>query len=340
MSKKISVFYSWQSDLPKETNQNAIRNSLRKSFSLVEKEIDGVVLKLDEATREVSGSPNIPKTIFSKIESSDIFVCDLSTINSASNCKRKVPNPNVLIELGFAISILGWERIILLFNQEFGNFPDDLPFDIDRHRTAKYSLKSKSDKDSILGLNTVLKKAIKAIIKNDPVKHYDVKNIESKKKKRDRDLKTIKRFLSSINTNTIDSFLSYMPNYIIDKIFFYKDSFEGVISDSTFHIYDVKLNQLLENYNFLWEKTLSYYRYYHSDEKSSGYKLTEPSNIYEDKDYQRDVDQLNQFCLDFSKAFKSLIKYIKENYIEIDVEETNRIALDEYLKHTNEKIID
>ena len=107
----LTIFFSWQSDLPKETNQNAIRECLRNASSLVESQVDEASINLDEATRSTSGSPNIPLTIFSKIHTCDIFVCDITTINSDQTGK-KTPNPNVLIELGYAISTLGWELYV------------------------------------------------------------------------------------------------------------------------------------------------------------------------------------------------------------------------------------
>lgn len=49
-----------------------------------------------------------------------------------------VPNPNVLIELGYAIKVLGWSKIICLFNSETGNI-EDLPFGINHNRVTPYS---------------------------------------------------------------------------------------------------------------------------------------------------------------------------------------------------------
>jgi len=169
MKDKNNVFFSWQSDLPKETNQNAIRECLRNASNLIESEIEETRIVLDEATRGTLGSPNIPLTIFSKIETCEIFVCDITTINHDQPGK-KTPNPNVLIELGYAISSLGWERIILLYNTDYGNFPTDLPFDIDRHRTTKYKVKDKNDKSGKNQLSNVLKEAIITILRHSPLK--------------------------------------------------------------------------------------------------------------------------------------------------------------------------
>lgn len=40
--------------------------------------------------------------------------------------KRPTPNPNVLIELGYAFKALGHERVILVFNRAFGKI-EELP---------------------------------------------------------------------------------------------------------------------------------------------------------------------------------------------------------------------
>lgn len=145
--KEFLIFYSWQSDLPEKTNLKAIRSALRNASSLVEEDAD-IRVTLDEATRGESGSPNIPATILQKISACDLFVCDLTTINSSSGEEcRKTPNPNVLFELGYAVSILGWGRVVMLFNKHFGKFPDDLPFDIDRHRASPYLLSEEDSKN-------------------------------------------------------------------------------------------------------------------------------------------------------------------------------------------------
>ncbi|WP_420917155.1 TIR domain-containing protein [Dictyobacter halimunensis] len=96
-------------------------------------------MEIDEATRDEAGSPNILQTILKKITKADIFICDVSIINATSKHGRKVPNPNVVFELGYAVSELGRERIILLFNTAYGTH-QDLPFDFKPHRATSYHL--------------------------------------------------------------------------------------------------------------------------------------------------------------------------------------------------------
>ena len=39
---------------------------------------------------------------------------------------RFTPSPNVLVELGYAATVVGWENIICLFDSDYG-VPKDLP---------------------------------------------------------------------------------------------------------------------------------------------------------------------------------------------------------------------
>lgn len=72
--------------------------------------------------------------------------------------KKLMPNPNVMLELGYATKVVGWENVICILNTDYG-MPDDMPFDIANRRLTPFSLsggKSKSD----------VKKYIKDIIRD------------------------------------------------------------------------------------------------------------------------------------------------------------------------------
>ena len=110
-----TVFYSWQSDLPNSTNRGFIGDCLERAIKELKAEPDLQVDPcLDRDTQNVPGSPDIAATIFDKIDRCGLFVCDVSIVNqSASN--RPMPNPNVLIELGYAVKTLGMESHCLRF---------------------------------------------------------------------------------------------------------------------------------------------------------------------------------------------------------------------------------
>jgi len=89
-------------------------------------------LQLDKDTQGVPGTPPIVETIFDKISVASIFVPDLTFI-AKSESNRLIPNPNVLIEYGWALKELGHSRMVPVMNTAFGEpSSDNMPFDM-RH---------------------------------------------------------------------------------------------------------------------------------------------------------------------------------------------------------------
>lgn len=129
---KLKIFYSWQSDLPNKTNRQFIYSCLEKALEEIHKSnrlISECIIESDG--RGETGTPELASALFAKIDQCDIFVADISIINAALEF-RKVCNPNVLIELGYASAKIGWEKILCIYNVLWGKI-EDLPFDI-RHR--------------------------------------------------------------------------------------------------------------------------------------------------------------------------------------------------------------
>jgi hypothetical protein len=334
MTEIETIFYSWQSDLPKTTNQNAIRQSLRSAINLVEDKFENLRIELDEATRNTTGSPNIPSTIFDKISKSDIFICDLTTINNDADIKfRKTANPNVLIELGYAISKLGWERIILLFNTQYGTFPNDLPFDIDRHRASKFKIRDKSDKNGKNDLTQLLKNCISPIIKQKPLKPSEKNNLTPSEIKRIKDLENLRWIMSSISLTIFDNFIENMPMQIIGKTLYFQDWFNEISKSSKFHIYDSKLSELLFKFRDNWELSLSFYQHYNSNPSSGVYNFNIPFDVFPNEQTEKDFNQLTKICIQLKIDFSELLDYLRKEYIELDLDETSQKAYDSYIEN-------
>lgn len=166
--KQFKVFYSWQSDLPKNKNRYFIDSCIKEAIKNCNKEIEGTEILADRDTEGLTGSPDIAQSIFDKINECDLFIADVSIVNPQTitdnsvkdrnsndyainnepeKKKRYTPNPNVLIELGYAVHCLGWERIICIINLDYGDI-DKLPFDLKQHRVTQYSFNN-NDKNSI-----------------------------------------------------------------------------------------------------------------------------------------------------------------------------------------------
>lgn len=134
-----TIFYSWQSDLPNATNRGFIERALEGAArALREDAALESAPRIDRDIAGVPGAPNITAAIFAKIDAAQVFVCDVSPV-STDTAGRPTPNPNVLIELGYAIKALGWERIIIILNTAFGR-PEALPFDIRQHGAITYAM--------------------------------------------------------------------------------------------------------------------------------------------------------------------------------------------------------
>ena len=142
----VNIFYSWQSDLPNPTNRAFIQNALEKAAAEIRRDKSiAVEPVVDRDTQGVPGAPDIVATILEKIDNSDIFVCDASIVTKVKNKDQYCPNPNVLLELGYALKRLGWRRIVLVVNEAFGS-TKRLPFDLNRNRALVYRLKKDQDK--------------------------------------------------------------------------------------------------------------------------------------------------------------------------------------------------
>lgn len=143
------LFYSWQNTLPSKYNRSFIESCIKTSIKRANKleplksNFDHQKHKwlLDQATRETQGSPDIAITIFDKIQSTSLFVADVSIIKKVDN--RSFPNSNVIAELGFAAACIGWENTIMIMNVSTDS-PEYLPFDLRGRRVLTYHLDNKT----------------------------------------------------------------------------------------------------------------------------------------------------------------------------------------------------
>lgn len=162
---RYTIFYSWQSDLPNSINRGFIQKALENTVKSIRKggsiDVEPVV---DRDTQGISGSPDIVATILEKIEKCQVFVPDVSIINPGTKF-RLSPNPNVLIELGYAIKILDWKRIIMVMNTAFGN-PKDLPFDLLKKRVLTYNMTENTSERATKRkhLESILRKGLELIL--------------------------------------------------------------------------------------------------------------------------------------------------------------------------------
>jgi hypothetical protein len=134
-----TLFYSWQSDSPANLNRDFIERALLLAIERLKSEAKVEPadrnLELDKDTKNIGGSPPITQTILNKIDVCNAFVADLTFVAKSfpKARKRLVPNPNVLLEYGYALRCHGHEKIVSVMNTAFGEpKSENLPFDL-RH---------------------------------------------------------------------------------------------------------------------------------------------------------------------------------------------------------------
>ncbi|MBN1908423.1 MAG: hypothetical protein JW818_01675 [Pirellulales bacterium] len=170
----LAVFYSWQDDQPNETCRYFIRGAAQKAVHRIASEsIVQESPRLDHDTKGQSGIPGIADTIFSKIEKAAVFLGDVTFVGKTKvltgTVKEKMlPNPNVLVELGYAARSIGWERIVCVFNDFYGSIDDQI-FNLKHRRNPICYRLGPDEKNSIVQqrdcLSARIEEAIRSVLR-------------------------------------------------------------------------------------------------------------------------------------------------------------------------------
>lgn len=144
----ITIFYSWQLDLPAEVGKQFIHDALVAAVNRVAGD-----LKLEEAerpvvdhdTKDVLGDPKIIDIILEKIRAADVVVFDTTLTGRTVDGKKSVINSNVAYELGHAHQMHGHGVVLKVMNTFYGA-AKRLPFDIqERRHPVTFTLDPKAD---------------------------------------------------------------------------------------------------------------------------------------------------------------------------------------------------
>jgi hypothetical protein len=131
------IFWSWQSDTPKQIGHYFVRDALREAIAQLKADHEllepaerdaAAALTLDSDRQGVPGSPDLAATIFEKIVRADVFVADVTLVGQTPDGKKLI-NSNVAIEYGHAHHALTFKRVLMVQNRHYGD-GDELPFDL------------------------------------------------------------------------------------------------------------------------------------------------------------------------------------------------------------------
>ena len=324
-----TVFFSWQSDTAQNSTTRAIRNAIATAAAATTAKFGTKVIP-EEATRDVPGSPYIPFKRAEKIRKSDIFIADITTV-ALTPSSKSIPNPNVAYELGLAAAHLGWDRVILLFNEAVADFKD-LPFDFDRHRISRYKI---AEAKTVAGagqksLDKLVTLAIDTIIDQDPLRPRDLEDKSEADIKRARDIANLRWFFRHMSIDMLGMHTREMPDmlhYFAPVMF---DGLEAVLQSPSFKLYDETLEKRLRTMVRNLGKSLRFYHHYRELNNIWVQAFGQPGPY---RDFQKEMDaaqEIRKIVASLARDLEKVIKAVRKDYLEIDLDETSRHFAKEY----------
>lgn len=323
---KIKLFYSWQSEVFPRANKNLIRSAIEAAGKKIEEKCR---LEIDEATRNKAGSPNIPLSIFEKIDNADVFICDLSRVAGKAPAKKRKSrayfNANVSIELGYAIRSLGWDRIILVCNRALGD-PEDAPFDVRSHRFSTYSCKEnrlrskagqKEKTAARLQLADAIASSVSQVAKDNPLKPSQLLKLTPAQLRRGHDLKQLVRLFEKFSYSIYDKFFfclgyPYITCEGLEMHSEFKSRYES--AETVFN--DPHLKKAIGQFAKEWNECFRYHMHMDMHFTNKYYHFHMPLDLFVDDEQERQHSFTQDQREPLENAFVNLITFLQKHYPE------------------------
>ena len=137
---RAKIFYAWQLDSDRKQNKQLIQSAAEAACKRIsDSDENSWEVTLDMDTSNTPGMCDIPNTILRKIADCDVFLCDLTLVGETDGGGKKMPNSNVVFELGFAANALSFEAIVGVYNKSVHE-PTEQIFDIKRRNAIGYQV--------------------------------------------------------------------------------------------------------------------------------------------------------------------------------------------------------
>lgn len=165
---EATVFYAWQSHTPAKANRHLIREAAEAACERISSdESNEWQIAIDSDTRGVAGMCDIPNTILEKIRECDIFLADLTFVGestSRSNGPQKMPNSNVVFELGYAAKCHGFSALVGIVNEAYGKSEEQV-FDIKRRACIAYDVAQDAPRKELAKKRDALSRQLEEVIR-------------------------------------------------------------------------------------------------------------------------------------------------------------------------------
>jgi hypothetical protein len=219
-------------------------------------------------------------------------------------------------------------------NKKYGHSPENLPFDVNSQRVSPFdSDQQRQDLDKLLVV------AIESIISHAPKTPQELRGVTKEKIMHEKDVKSIEQLFSYLHIPTIESFLDELPNVLIYNSFTCWESFDSLIRSNSFKIYDPLINTILKNIHRKWKRIYDLGLPYYEDHGNG------VDNIFSKSQYRNSALARKRWNIIQNHAnvckvdLKNLIDRIQNEYIQVDLNETNKSAWKDIIKYRPENLI-
>ncbi len=118
----MKIFWSWQSDTPGKVCRHFVRDTLRLAIEALKQAPDveeptaaetRESIHLDQDRQGVTGSPDLARTIFEKIDRAAVFVADVTAVGTSDDGSKRLTSTYVeCIDLVSGITESNDQRIL------------------------------------------------------------------------------------------------------------------------------------------------------------------------------------------------------------------------------------
>lgn len=304
--RECNIFFSWQADV--KESRKIIDKALKKAAEELNARHADWHVNITSDTRGEDGSPDIEDAVLQKIREAHIFVADITPIAQLEKeGKRKLlPNPNVMIELGYAIRRMDIDKqVILLANERkdaINYDAKDMPFDINHHKISQIN--------NDITLTERIEALLANLIEQPTAPSDDIYEL---------DKESVTLLFSHFSTHIIDEFLfGNNQNYIDRRIFDMCDDWYHYFNNTgAFTIYDSvtmdALNAFYIPFNkLIWKCAHNY------DTVNSNPCLAHIRGLvadeFQDPKQEEKFDEIVKDAIALQPIYKEMIKYIKLKY--------------------------
>ncbi len=169
--------------------------------------------------------------------------------------------------------------MILLFNQAYGAFPGDLPFDFVQNRANPYRLEEADPKTKRKSLSDFLEVAVGAVIAKNPKRPAELRGLSRGKIEHDHDVENMTWLMGSLHLPTLDDLILSLPHSISDRAIWFFENFKEVVANRLFSVYDTVLMNAVERLFQAWTTALAHDEQYHDTPSGRLHVFSNPGDM-------------------------------------------------------------